>query len=230
MTLSLQLTKFRFVFIWDVLKRVREARASERRVNDESASSSEDEDDADGDVQAENIVVDGDGNVTAMTQYHQYMNKGTSLEKLPLYDYVASIKMIRVQKKEGASRPVGLPVNDQGESIPRRGRRSFKRYSFEAGGCFDASFAQIVSPVPAIPQIVGDSPPTYPGNKPDHTADTEALQKWTVQAKLFVRFYSYLFLPWDSELDPRDPTLPHLQVLPWDDNTSWSNFCTILKS
>ena len=83
--------------------------------------------------------------------------------------------MIRVHKKEGASRPVGLPV--KGESIPRRGRRSFKRYSFESGGCFDDSFAQIVSPVPAIPQIVGHSPPTYPGNKPDHTADTEALQK-----------------------------------------------------
>ena len=88
--------KFRFVFIWDVLKRVREARASERRANDDSGSSSEDEDDADADVQAENIVVDGDGNVTAMTQYHQYMIKGTPLEKLSLYDYVACIKMIRV--------------------------------------------------------------------------------------------------------------------------------------
>ena len=222
--------KFRFVFIWDVLKRVREARASERRANEDSGSSSEDEDDADADVQAENIVVDGDGNVTAMTQYHQYMNKGTHLELLSLYDYVASIKMIRVHKKEGASRAVGLPDNDQDVSIPRRGRRSLKRYSFEGGGCFDASFAQIVSPVPAIPQIVGHSPPTYPGNKPDDTADTEALQKWTSEAKLFVQFYSYLFLPWDSELDPRDPTLPHLQVLPWDDNTSWNNFCTILKS
>ena len=76
--------KFRFVFIWDVLKRVKEARASERRANDDSGSSSEDEDDADVDVQAENIVVDGDGNVTAMTQYHQYMYKGTPLEKLSL--------------------------------------------------------------------------------------------------------------------------------------------------
>ena len=24
--------------------------------------------------------------------------------------------------------------------------------------------------------------------------------------------------------------MPHLQVLPWDDNTSWDNFCTIVKS
>ena len=138
--------------------------------------------------------------------------------------------MIRVQKREGGSRAVGLPDNDEDVSIPRRGRRSLKRYSFESGGCFDASFAQIVSPVPAIPQIVGHSPPIYPGNKPDHTADAAALQKWTLEAKLFVQFYSYLFLPWDSELDPRDPTLPHLQVLPWDDDTSWTNFCTILKS
>ena len=80
------------------------------------------------------------------------------------------------------------------------------------------------------PQIVGHSPPIYPGNKPDHTASAATLQKWTLEAKLFVQFYSYLFLPWDSELDPRDPTLPHLQVLPWDDDTSWNNFCTILKS
>ena len=24
--------------------------------------------------------------------------------------------------------------------------------------------------------------------------------------------------------------MPHLQVLPWDDNTSWDNCCTIVKS
>ena len=75
---------FRYVFIWDVLKRVREARASESRANDDNGSSTDDEDDADSDVQAENIVVDGDGNVTAMTQYHQYMNKGKHLKHLPL--------------------------------------------------------------------------------------------------------------------------------------------------
>lgn len=43
----------------------------------------------------------------------------------------------------------------------RRIRRSLKRYRFDTGDCFDASFAQIVSPVPAIPQIVGPVPPSY---------------------------------------------------------------------
>ena len=76
--------KFRYVFIWDVLKRVREARASERRANDDNGSLSDDEDDAISDVQAENIVVDGDGNVTAMTQYHQYLYRGNHLNNLPL--------------------------------------------------------------------------------------------------------------------------------------------------
>ena len=84
--------------------------------------------------------------------------------------------------------------------------------------------------MPAIPQIVGPAPPRYPGNRPDHSADAATVQKWTSEAKLFVKFYSYLFLPWDTELNPRDPTLMHLQVLPWDDDTSWDNFCTILKS
>ena len=87
-----------------------------------------------------------------------------------------------------------------------------------------------MSPLPVIPQIVGPAPPCYPGNKPDETADDETVRTWTLRAKLFVKFYSYLFLPWDHNLDPRDPTMPDLQVLPWDDNTTWDNFCTIIKS
>ena len=83
--------------------------------------------------------------------------------------------MIRVNKKEGPSIAIGLQDNDQGESVHRRGRRSLKRYRFDTGDCFDASFAQIVSPVPAIPQIVGPVPPSYPGNRPDHTADAATL-------------------------------------------------------
>ena len=138
--------------------------------------------------------------------------------------------MIRVKKKQAASVEVGLEENDLGVGMQRRGRRSFKRYNFDTGDCFDASFTQIVSPVPVIPQIVGPAPPCYPGNKPDTTADAETVRKWNLEAQLFVEFYSYLFLPWDSDLDPRDPTLSHLRILPWDDETSWDNFCTIIKS
>ena len=234
--------KFRYVFIWDVLQRIRIARSSERRSNDD-ANNSEDESKSDDDAtsseheeigvsekQQERIVLDGDGNVTAMTQFHQYMNKGDPLKPLCLYDYVACIKMIRVKKKPGESIAVGMQQNDQGISVQRRGRRSFKRYAFDGGDCFDDSFSQIVSPLPVIPQIVGPPPPSYPGNRPDRTADIQTVRKWTCEAKVFVKFYSYLFLPWDSDLDPRDPTLPHLQVLPWNDETTWDNFCTIFKS
>ena len=133
--------KFRFVFIWDVLQRVRVARASERRSNDDNGASSDDEEVHDSDMQAEKIVLDGDGNVTALTQFHQYMNRGEHLKHLSLYDYVACIKMIRVHKKEGAPIAIGLQDNHQGESTHHRGRRSFKRYSFDGGDCFDASFA-----------------------------------------------------------------------------------------
>ena len=34
----------------------------------------------------------------------------------------------------------------------------------------------------------------------------------------------------DHDMDPKDPTLPHLSVLPWNRNTSWDNFTTIFKS
>ena len=39
-----------------------------------------------------------------------------------------------------------------------------------------------------------------------------------------------LFLPFDHNMDPRDPTLPHLSVLPWNRETSWENFTTIFRS
>lgn len=45
-----------------------------------------------------------------------------------------------------------------------------------------------------------------------------------------MEFYSILFLPWDEHLDPREPTLPDLKVLPSNDSTSWENFTTIFRS
>ena len=165
-----------------------------------------------------------------MTQFDQYVNRGDKLKQLSLYDYVACVKMIRVRKKAEGSVEVGLQVNDHGDATYHRGRPVSKRYAFASGDCFDDSFAQIISPVPTIPQIVGHAPPSYPGNRPDSSAEAEEVRKWIADAKLFVEFYSILFLPWDSNFSPRDPTLPHLSVLPWDVQTSWDNFCTILNS
>ena len=53
---------------------------------------------------------------------------------------------------------------------------------------------------------------------------------WEKSARVFVEYYSMLFLPFDHNMDPRDPTLPDLPVLPWNRNTSWNNFTTIFKS
>ena len=168
--------QFRFVFIWDVLRRIRIARASERRLNEDDSDISDSEEYDATDKQAERIVLDGDGNITALTQYDKYVNKGDQLKDLPLYDYVACIKTIRVKKMQDSSVRVGLQEIDTAATVPRRGRRSFKRYSFDSGDCFDDSFAQIVSPLPVIPQIVGAAPPSYPGNKPDQTADDETVR------------------------------------------------------
>ena len=222
--------KFRYVFIWDVLKRINIIRASERRMNEDVSDGSETEEVDTLDAQPERIVLDGDGNVTALTQFDQYVNRGALLKDLSLYDYVACIKMIRVNKKQGGSIAIEMQANNIDSTMHRRGRRSFKRYYFDMEDSFDDTFAQIVSPIPVIPQIVGHAPPSYPGNRPDETANNETVKRWTLNAKLFVQFYSYMFLPWDSDFDPRDPTMPHLHVLPWDDDTSWDNFCTIVKS
>ena len=46
----------------------------------------------------------------------------------------------------------------------------------------------------------------------------------------FVQYYSMLFLPFDHSMETKDPTLPHLSVLPWNRDTSWDNFTTIFES
>ena len=161
--------------------------------------------------QSESIVLDSEGRVTALTQFDQYVNKGSHLEAFPLYDYVACVKMVRVSKKRQTT--IELDALD-GVQAPPRGRSRRHHYPFESGDCFDETFAQILSSVPAIPQRVGPPPPPYPGDKPLQSVDDKTFKKWEEDAKLFVEFYAYLFLPWDSNFDPRDPTMPDLQVLP----------------
>ena len=92
--------KFRFVFIWDVLKRTSVVRASKRRVNEHVSDPSESEEVDSSDRQPEQIFVDGDGNVTALAQFDQYVNRGPRLKVLSFYDYLSCIRMIRVKKED----------------------------------------------------------------------------------------------------------------------------------
>ena len=66
-----------------------------------------------------------------MTQFDQYVNKGKDLERLPLYDYVACVKMIRVRKRQNSTIEIGA---EDGNQVPHRGRPRHRSYSFEMGG------------------------------------------------------------------------------------------------
>ena len=105
-----------------------------------------------------------------------------------------------------------------------------KRYPFVGSGCkFQKTLIQTISTSLKVPILAGAPPPGFPGEKPvDGSYDDIVL--WEKGARLFVEYYSLLLLPFDHDMDPRDPTLPHLSVLPWNINTSWENFTTIVKS
>ena len=136
-------------------------------------------------------MLDAEGRVTALTQFDQYVNRGRHLKDLSLYDYVACVKMIRVRKRQQTTIEIGV---QDGVQVPPRGRPRSHHYSFESGDCFDETFAQVLSSVPAIPQLVGPPPPQYPGDKPLDSGNN-SIKKWEVDAKLFVQFFAYLFLP-----------------------------------
>ena len=105
-----------------------------------------------------------------------------------------------------------------------------KRYPFEGNGCkFPETVTQTVSTSLRVPILAGAPPPGYPGDKPVDGSDDDIMH-WEKSAKRFVEYYSMLFLPFDHNMDPRDPTLSHLPVLPWNRNASWENFITIFKS
>ena len=110
------------------------------------------------------------------------------------------------------------------------GRNRLKRYPFEGSGCkFPDTFTQTISTCLRVPILAGAPPPAYPGEKPVDGSDDDIVL-WEKGARLFVQYYSMLFLPFDQDMDPRDPTLPHLSILPWNRHTSWDNFTTIFKS
>ena len=184
-----------------------------------------------------NLEVSKSGTVFTLNQFFRYINRGTMFSAYSLYDYTAIVRHKR-----------GLKPTKKSAKKSNAGRPRLQVYPYEGSndtGCPDSSFGQTISTKITIPIIPGPAPPSYPGNKPllsdfidknkteDKSIEIEfkkLLSDWTKKAKIFVEFYSILFLPWDANLDPRDPTMPSLKILPWDDNSSWENFKTIFKS
>ena len=199
--------KFRFIFIWDGLRQIKLRQRLKSDMQVDELFSSDDDGSDHGDREPASIEINREGKIVTLTQFEQYLYRGEQLKEVSLYDYVACIRMIKVKQRKM------VDGTDKKSDVCGKGRKPLKRYPFEGDGCPDTSFAQVVTPSPSIPQIVGVAPPCYPGNRPDSSADLETTRKWTIEAETFVRFYSYLFLSWDSKFDQRDLTLPNLRVL-----------------
>ena len=119
-------------------------------------------------------MLDSEGRVTALTQFDQYVNKGSHLDVFSLYDYVACVRMVRVRKNQQTT--IDVDAQD-GVPVPSRGRPRRHHYPFESGDCFDDTFAQVLSSVPAIPQLVGPPPPQYPGDRPLQSVNDKSFKK-----------------------------------------------------
>ena len=172
-----------------------------------------------------------------LNQFIKYIHKGPDFGVYPYYSAIVGHNKIR--KKQGISKS-------------KRGRQASLIYGYDGkknSGCPDDSFGQSVGQKFCIPIIPGPAPPAYPGKQPiapwnepidiqiakeqfevDRVEFYEKLAQWNKKAKVFVEFYSLLFLPWDEKFDPRDPANPELQVLPWNETTSSANFTKIFRS
>ena len=178
------------------------------------------------------LTVNKKGKVITINQFVRYINKGPHFADYPLYDYSGIVRHHSNLKKNG----------DKSSTNSKRGRNSSKVYKYvgdQSTCCPDDSFGQTIGQKFCIPIIPGPAPPTYPGDKPEppwanHNLQQKGLEEdnhekkhferkmriWNKKAKIFVEFYSLLLLPWDERLDPRDPSNPELQILPWNSSTS----------
>ena len=181
------------------------------------------------------------GEIITINQFSKYINKGPEFEAYSLYDYSAIVRhtnQVTKQRKLKSNR------------MSKAGRNISKIYPYiesKLTGSLDSTFGQTIAQKLCIPIIPGHAPPKYPGHRPLpprnstqelNTEEAEFAQEsfldelrlWNEKAKIFVEFFSLLLLPWDERFDPRDPTNPNLQILPWNETTSWDNFTTIFGS
>ena len=201
---------FCYIFIWDAVRRLRKSNLGEEIQHDNSDSE---------DLEYV-LETDMEGNFFSIAQFDKYIWRSTALSLLNLYDYACCITHNLARKKR-----------QDREVNSNAGRKKLKRYPFEGSGCkFPETLTQTVATSLKVPILAGAPPPGYPGDKPADDSDDEDIALWEKNARTFVEYYSMLFLPFDHNMDPRDPTLPHLAVLPWNSNTSWDNFTTIFKS
>ena len=185
--------KFCYVFIWDAVKRVKRFYVGEDTHSD--TSDSEDFDSL--------LDVDENGKFFSITQFDKYIWKSSEFSQYSLYDYSCCVCHTKSRENKNGN-----------ERYTIVGRKTLKRYPFEGIGCkLPESLMQTISTSLRIPILAGAPPPKYPGEKPVDGSN-EDLKLWEQGAKIFVYFYSLLFLPFDNNMDPRDPTLPHLAVLP----------------
>ena len=200
---------FCYIFIWDAVRRLRKSNLGEEIQHDNSDSE---------DLEYV-LETDMEGNFFSIAQFDKYIWRSTALSLLNLYDYACCITHNLARKKR-----------QDREVNSNAGRKKLKRYPFEGSGCkFPETLTQTISTSLKVPILAGAPPPGYPGEKPVNGSDDDIVL-WEKNARIFVEYYSLLFLPFDHDMDPRDPTLPHLSVLPWNRNTSWDNFTTIFKS
>ena len=186
--------KFSYVFIWDAVKRLTDNRSDDSKEDGSSAQND----------LASVLDVDGDGRFFAITQFDMYIHRSPSFDAISLYDYACCV---RTSKDRTDS--------NQRRSQYMAGRHKLKRYPFQGSDCdIPESIYQTVTTNLRIPILAGPSPPGYPGDKPTGNASEDEVKVWTKNARIFVQYYSLLFLPFGPDMDPRDPTQSHLRVLP----------------
>ena len=161
------------------------------------------------------LAVDSNNNkAISISTFEIYLSRGEELRLLNQYDYSLHIGKIKIKtnKKKRTYNP---------------GRKVNKTFFFDSDSKVSKCYKQIIKSCPEIPLLVGIPPPKYPGDKPIENKENKEKKKWYTEAKIFVEFYSLLFLPLKRD---GTPIKPYENILPWKENISWNNFWKIFNS
>ncbi len=99
------------------------------------------------------------------------------------------------------------------------------RFAFEPNSLPSTCYVQVAKSILKIPRFTGKPPPAYPGKQP-LSSNINKFKSWCTKAKLFVEYYTLLFIPFNVKYE--FPT-PYNQILPWNTSTSWHTFWKIFN-
>ena len=171
------------------------------------------------------VVLDGDGNLQFAAQDIAHAARGPHLAHLSLYEYVATVCLVKKKVDRGSEGDVDGDDDPNLLPPPARLRRRPANGRYPLDPCeFSDTHEHMLRSKFVVPTLAGPPPPRHPILT---ESDVDITPAKALELNSFAAFLLSLFTPWDR--DPEDPfrAAPSLP-LTWQSFVAWYTYDSAL--